>query len=303
MRFKYYILFFLFVFSSCQDHMSLDDLQGDNQLVVYSFPTTYDTTEIQVSSTIPIKGIKLDLKDVVVNGYVNEKNKNIIFLRKEESNSLYELVYYFTDKLYEGDRISINVKADGMKTVNAATTIPECPKIENAYIEKVYSNGDFYDQIRLTMKNPSSTDYFAVRVIGEEKEDTSCYNKVESIETSGEPVLNNYTIGESSFNTSNDFYHNFYIFDNTAFKNDTTYTLHLNMLSKEYINRYKVQLYHLSSDFFFFIKSINDTKNNEFGDYGLSFVKPTYTNIANGVGVVGGYSVMESNWMVKRKGQ
>lgn len=283
--------------------MDISQLQEKDQLVVYCFPTSADTTEIHVSTSIPVNGTRIYLDSVNASFEINGKHKIAYFQKKIENNKLYELVYYVVGKLNIGDKVSVKVIENKFSEATATTFIPNTPDIQSVCMDSVYNSGNFYNQIRLELKSSQTKDYFAVRVIGLEKsyngdiDSTYVYLRTQEIETSTEPILNNYSMGETSFNTDNDFYHNFYIFDNSTFGNDSTYTLHLNVKSKAYVSSYKVQLYHITPEFYNFIKSVNDIGNNEMGDYGMSFVQPSYTNIINGVGVVGGYALKETGWL------
>lgn len=51
---------------SCQDSISLDQIQGVNKLVVYAFPTANDTIVINVSASQPVnaKAEQLSVKHV-----------------------------------------------------------------------------------------------------------------------------------------------------------------------------------------------------------------------------------------------
>ena len=43
--------------SSCQDHFDINQLDGNQQLLVYCFPSDIDSTDIQVSATMPFSNI------------------------------------------------------------------------------------------------------------------------------------------------------------------------------------------------------------------------------------------------------
>ena len=300
------IMILVVLLVSCHDNMDLSQLQEKDQLVVYCFPTSTDTTEIHVSTSIPVNGARIYLDSVNASFEINGKRKTAYFQKKIENNNLYELVYYVVGKLNIGDKVSVKVMEDRFSETTATTFIPNIPDIQSVFMDSVYNSGNFYNQIRLKLKSSQNKDYFAIRVIGREEsyngdvDSTYIYLRTQEIETSNEPILNNYSMGETSFNTDNDFYHNLYIFDNSTFGHDSTYTLHLNVKSKAYINSYKVQLYRITPELYHFIKSVNDIGNNEMGDYGMSFVQPSYTNIINGLGVVGGYALKETGWLSRK---
>ena len=304
---SYYIILFLFIAIACQDNMDINTLQSKSQPVVYCFPTTDDTTKIYISSSIPIKGSRINLDSAYISFESNGRSEIVHFLKKIESNKLYKLAYYAVGTHQVGYNISLKVTIKNFPEISATTTIPATPEVQNIDIDTVSNSDKIYDQIRVKLKSKQLKDYFAVRIIGletiynKDKDSTFYYLHTQEIDTRDEPLLNNFAKGETAINTDNVFYNNFYIFDNSAFATDSTYTLHLNIQSKSYVSRYKVQLYHITPEFYRFIKSINDIRNNEMGNYGMSFVQPSYTNIINGIGVVGGYSMKESKWLFPKR--
>ena len=66
-----------------------------------------------------------------------------------------------------------------------------------------------------------------------------------------------------------------------------------------YTNRkqYKVCLYSLSEEFYHYLKSMNEQVNNKLGESELAPVRPTYANVANGLGLVGGCRMIQTEWM------
>ncbi len=60
---------------------------------------------------------------------------------------------------------------------------------------------------------------------------------------------------------------------------------------------YKVYLYKLSRELYLYLKSMNDVKNNDLGHKGLAPIRSHYSNVENGIGVVGGCRVMETEWI------
>jgi hypothetical protein len=193
-----------------------------------------------------------------------------------------------------------------MKAASSTTTIPAVPEITKTEMGSVFNDGVWYDQIRLSLKNSTSPAKYAVRVIGlagdydGDLDSIITHKEVEEVCTYDEPVLNKYSLGEKIFDESNDFYQNFYVFDNSSFLHDSTYTLHLDIRSEGDVRGYYVELYRLTPELYNFFKSVNDSKNNSTANYGISFVRPSYTNIYNGIGVIGGYAMTKSNWITKK---
>lgn len=126
-----------------------------------------------------------------------------------------------------------------------------------------------------------------------------------TISDEDEPLLNPLSEFEENFGFNNNFFRQFYIFSDATI-NGQTYTLHLNMptnywLSDQYqfMTRFQVQLYHISPELYRYVKALNDAENNEWAQGGFSILRPTPSNILNGVGIMSGYNVTETTWITK----
>jgi hypothetical protein len=69
------------------------------------------------------------------------------------------------------------------------------------------------------------------------------------------------------------------------------------MHKKAYILSYQVQLFRITQAFYSYVKSLNDIQNNDFSNYGMSFIRPSFTNIQDGNGILGAYSYVQSKWL------
>jgi len=285
-------LILAWTFCSCQDHFDINRLNEKTQLLVYCFPSTTDSTDIQVSATIPLAGIGEKPKNIRVHCYVNEKEESVRYLRNDDSDEWDKFIYRLSIIPKESDEIKILVESDNLGTASCTTKIPLCPTIDSIYARPIQIDGESYQQLCINISNSSNQNsYYAVKVLG--SWDQEHWGKCE-INTYSEPLLNNYIMGIPVFDEDRNFYDDFYIFDNSSFLNDSTYTLHLNI--EENRGYYQVQLYHITQSMYEFFKTINDHNNNEFGKYGLSFIHPTYSNIINGCGVIGGYALNTKNY-------
>lgn len=98
------------------------------------------------------------------------------------------------------------------------------------------------------------------------------------------------------FGSYNDYYHRMYIFnDETAAEGKIR--LHLYVLQQFWMEDYRIELFSLSPEYYFILKSLNDIRNNALGEYGLSFVSKTYTNVVNGIGCVAAFGKDETMWI------
>lgn len=60
---------------------------------------------------------------------------------------------------------------------------------------------------------------------------------------------------------------------------------------------YRMVFYSLSEPYFRYLESRNAQINNELGDMGFSPVRPDYSNVDGGIGVVGAYQVEYTPWV------
>ena len=283
---------------SCQDTISLDQIKGKNALVVYAFPTTNDTIIINISASQPIRGNSEGLSITSVRCTTNGIDDLIVDADYTNDSETTVATYYAIGEHSIGDEIQITVNDDNLPTVSARTIIPASKAIEATKIDTTFYKGSLYTRLRLTFEDNESSTYYAVRVVGlyvPEDESTKGRTEFVELETSAEPILNNYSNAELGFGSWNDYYHNMYIFDDSSFKNRSA-TLHLYTRQKSWLESYKVQLFVLSPEYYRMLKSLNDIKNNNIGSNGLSFMFSTYTNVNGGYGCVAGYSMDETIW-------
>lgn len=114
------------------------------------------------------------------------------------------------------------------------------------------------------------------------------YQKIDPMQ---EPVLGTPSPMDEVFESKNDFYNDFYIFNDNKF-NGKEYTLNL-VLDDNYEHVPPigyVELYSLTPEYYKFIYSINTTENNQWLEMGLSNVFPIFTNVKGGLGAFAGWA-------------
>ena len=358
----------------CKDTFDMDDLHEESKLVLNCFPSSEDTTWIDVTRSIPVahntatdkRDASLEVKDAHIVYKVNGRQRTVGWKERVYDNEQQELSvparYYVTGSHQTGDRVEIQVSAEGYAPVSAQTVVGEAvPVVLNSIAEtRVYDPDDEQSrnvyQLSATFTDPAQTkDYYAVRVrckhyrgtaIGDLRPDyvnfdlydddewrhvewpmqtedhyegvcsgwgevydfhlqlDSLYSHPEVL-TMSEPLLQPLGGMDSNFGYDNDYYQYFYIFSDEKIQGQT-YTLHLNL------NRwhdsditfhfrpvhYQVELYHLTPEFYRYVRSINDVDNNELAEGGFAMIQPTFSNVCGGIGVVGGYGYSESRWML-----
>lgn len=300
----------------CRDNFSIDITKANSKLVAYAFPSTADTTYIQLWKSIPV-GTQ------VSKSFPEVDNASIQYSVNGKPRKVYPAgggLYYTIGKQQPGDHVNMEVSTDSLPDVVSEGSIPQAIPIQSdtiIYITRIAEDNlkDTYYQIQAHFTDPgTTTDYYAVRVlamdiapIGRQNDGRQLLDSAyfwAELNTKDETVLNHISDIDNSLGFSNLFYRNFYIFDDHSISGQK-HTLRLNVQSYQTImtaetatcRRFKVFLYKLSPAYYKFLKSINELANNKLARYGLSQMHTSFTNIQGGFGVLGCYAVSESEWM------
>ena len=305
-------------FCSCENNLDVEILKGQPKLVVYCFPSTeHDTTIIDLSSSLPassnvkqVKAERFAVKGATITYRLNGEELPVMFA-KESTGYVPAGKYNVVADHHSDDHISIEASAEGYPTIHAQTTIPKAPKIEKVTSLPDHRKSSTGIQRLVTLADdPHTDDYYAVGyeniyyqrdIIAEEPETVygdpvrKVYNNTVDIED--EPALTPGNSLDDFFEYDNDYYQDFYLFSDNTFT-DSEYTLRLNATDIEQFldnsvtrKGYCVKLYKISPEYYRFVKSLNDMKNNFLGEYGLAPFSPTLNNVEGGLGCVGGYSM------------
>ena len=316
---KTYIFPFLLLIAllaSCKDDISLPEAGNEAKLVVYCFPSTSDTTYISVSRSLPVKQYKEGMK---IKNIDDARSTYTVNGQQRKVTNSGNGIYYVVGKQKTGDKIAVTVSADSLPTASAETSIPDTVAISDPKSRqtKVY-NDDYetmmdYEQVMASFKDPSATkDYYAVRVLlknisAQYSEEDSLYYEqyfyYPEINTKNEPLLVSKTNIDDAFGFSDNYYGGLCIFDDAGISGE--YTFHLNVYdnnpfwSHSYgTKRYeRVELLHLTPEYYKFLFSINAEENSDLAQYGLSQLMPTATNVNGGLGVVAGWNMSHTAWI------
>lgn len=320
MRYLCYILLLAHVglLASCTYHFELDDVAEPPQLVLYCYPGSGDTTVVHLSQSLPLnqKGeLASGLKGADVRLTINDETTGLVWTDDSipgvPANS-----YYAVRKYEDGDRVSITATAGNLKATSSRTVIPSPFPLESVeLVRKTENPGTIQFQIRFT-DDALSRNWYALRV--ERKRmywnDTIYTENTASIqfELDDEPLLHASSGLDDILMIENGFYQNLYFWNDEKIQGKK-YTLRLNTnYEEDYENdfitpdgsehikfqvKYRVSLYALSEEFYKYLKSLNDQKNNGLGNAELAPIRATYTNVINGIGVVGGCRIFQTQWM------
>ena len=320
------------VLSSCKDEFDISKLNEQGKISLCCFPSTVaDTTWIEVTYSMPVVEGNAATNDLVakndvqivytVNGESRQVNK-VSEQRQNKRPSIGSARYYVTGRHQPGDHVCITASEEYHKTVKAETVIPQPCHIKAEDLREVviYSNsyGDFLNmwQLSATFTDPAETqDYYAVRLcqmgIGQTYDHMTGAVGLDStfvyheISNESEPLLNLLSELDEDFGFKSNYYQNFYIFSDAAI-NGQTYTLHLNFTDNQYIvghdfsRQFRAELYRITPETYRYLKSINDVDNNELAQIGFSMLVPTYSNVTDGIGIVGGFALSTTEWLSLR---
>ena len=132
------------------------------------------------------------------------------------------------------------------------------------------------------------------------------------IETQSEELLMPASPIDNNFGFTNSFFGYLCIFDDTAISGKT-YTLHLNVdrrnsitlynngyaANYEFAKAYRVELLRISPEYYNFLRALNDVENNELARAGFSQIRPMESNVAGGLGLLGGWNTDTTAWKMK----
>lgn len=304
--------------SSCTYQFDLDEVDATPKLVAYCYPGSRDTTVVRLYRSLPINekgnissGLKGDEAHLTVNG------EAVSLIWTDDSiPSVPPRSYYAVRKYESGDNILLTAKVHGMKPVSATTVIPPTVPIES--INLVSKEGETKElQFQIRFKDKAQTkDFYALKI--EQKDmywengEYSEYHSSLELNLDYEPLLKLSSGLNDILMIDDEFYQNLYYWNDTTIEGKS-YTLHLNtsrqldyeddfttpdgnVHTKRQV-KYRISLYSLSEEFYSYLKSLNEQKNNSLGKAELSPIRPTYTNVVNGLGVVGGCRISQTGWI------
>lgn len=309
---------FIGLLSSCTYHFELDDVGASQKLVLYSYPGSGDTTVVHLSRSLPVsqKGeLGRGLKGADVRFSVNGEAVSLAWT--DDSIPGVPAQSYYAVKTYEdGDKVNITAAAEGMKAVSSATVVPSrFPLTSINFVLKGGEPNQLQFWIHFT-DNAQTKDYYALKVERKRQfwndSKYSVENSSLTLNLDDEPLLNTSSGLDDILMIENEFYRNLYYWDDTKIQGKS-YKVRLNTNYEadyeddfitpdgvEHIKcqvKYRISLYSLSEEFYRYLKSLNDQKNNGLGNSELAPIRSTYTNVINGIGVVGGCRMFQTEWI------
>lgn len=300
------------ILSSCNYHFELDEVEAREKLVLYCFPSNNDTTVIQLYRSVPVnKKEPLDksVRNADIHFMVNGKEQ-AIYWNEDSTLSLPAQCYYTLGNWGKSDCLQLKASATGLPLITTQTAMPgDFPLKEIRMTPKGGSENTL--QVLVTFNdNRGTNDFYGIRLIKkgiktlDNKEEVS-FHSVE-FDLKDEPLLNNLSDLDEIFMFSNHFFQNLYIWDDGKIQGKE-YMIRLNMDYQKdydvdwdnfsYRTEYKIYLYTLSPEFYSYFKTLNNINNNDLGNHGFSPTFHHYTNVSNGIGVMGACRITETEWL------
>ena len=317
---KIYIASLLIILSSCTYEFNIDDVEAKRKPIIFCMPNTLgDTTLIQVSQSMNVnnKGTNSSAKpDITFK--LNGVEKEIKYTDKA-TDLLPANSYYVLGKQKEGDKIDMEVSYPDIPTAKSSTVIPQPFPLDKW--DMILKDGSYGKEIQFRISftdNAETKDYYGIRIINKEShwvyyteyDKISEYDEIWGIwlNLDEEPLLSKKVGFDEIFDITKHHYQDIYLWDDTML-NGKSYTLHLGTYySEDYDHEYsktfryyKIYLYRFSEEMYKYLKSVNDINDNELGEYGLAPIRSHYTNIENGIGLLGGCSIYETDWIENLK--
>lgn len=312
---RIFLLAVCMIGSSCGRDFIIRGVDGEQRPVLYCFPSNLsDTTFIRCLWTKSVNGGEErtgGMENVSIFFRLNGEEKTVI-PSAAVSDGKSGALFYVLGKLKEGDAVEVKARLSDGKVVSAVTAVPQAFPLKTIRIRKTRASGLSAVRFQVTLQdNQVAEDYYGMKVLYKNRYTVHYSEGTQKsvscplvLDTDKEPLLSDRFEVDDVFHLSDDFYQHLYIWNDRKIDGQE-YTLSLDFLpeSSDILNIpeenavYKIILYALSEDLYKYLKSVNTLNNNDLGKAGLAPVHKKYTNVVNGLGIVAGCNVYETDWM------
>lgn len=279
--------------------------------------------------------LRIEEMKLLVDGKEKEL-KSITRKAKNSYTNDTEQCWYVAGEIKAGSKVKFEVKAEGTEKASAETQVPGTPAISSVKLDtlSVVNDGNDFAYLSIEPMFKEISGYYGIQVIvqsrwtitfeGEtirdEIDETDAYftrpyeSSFEEVEgsdmfytryngsrvtASGPEIyvmtedqikgkkfyISGYADGESEYDE--------YDYDEETGKWTAIGKAHMSSR-----HRYKIKIYSLSPEFYRFAKARYLSRNNELAGAGLAPANFTYSNVSNGLGILGGISTpWESEWL------
>ncbi|MGL4852762.1 MAG: DUF4249 domain-containing protein [Phocaeicola sp.] len=300
--------------AACSYPFELGDIKVSEKLVLYSFPGTADTTLIHLSRSIPVQSKSEVSKQgtpatiqLLVDGV-----EQTVFWNETATSSIPEACYYTVGSWNSEAKVELYASHPNLPAISSHTVIPNPFPLEKIELKRKPFESNTL-QFHITFSDDAETsNYYGVRI---ERKEFFWYNTEYSescfpleLELKDEPLLNEVSGLDEIFLPSKSNRWQLYYWDDSYIQG-RSYTLRLNTnyrpdydevyddVHSIYKNKYRITLYSLSEPFYLYLENLNEIENNKLGNSGLSPILPSYTNVKQGIGVLGGARMIQTDWL------
>lgn len=314
-----YIILAAMVVCGCEMEFEVD-APTSSKLYLQCLPGASDTTIVQLYTTVPVgavyKGSEfLDTAEIDfrINGVAREVKH-----AGENTGSVMKGCWYIIDKISPEDVVEVRASAKGVDAIHAATVIPpRFPEFSFNYTGNAVS---------VKFKDDAETeDYYGMIVYCECTTESEHIHKVETLwlEPSNEAdglwgarlstnyldvpfcgwaygyfksivrVWNDQKCNGKDMNLSLSLGNAY--FSEPGYR-DEEGRWHVDIPYTQTI-RYKLRLYRFSKEFYQYAIALDNVENNRFSSMGLAPASYAFTNVENGVGILAGCSMIETEWI------
>lgn len=309
----------LLVFSSCQYELDLTDIPAEPRLLVYCQPGIGDTTFIQLDRSSPISASdfpnKTDLENITLSVRINNSQQNV-YRMKNKQTGFNGITYYVLGERNPGDVIELQASAKGFPSVCAKTIVPADFPLQSVGIGLADTLSESRLRFKIKFQDDLQEDnYYGIRIeeaeIAQRDAEISFHSYPLWLDVSDNMLLNNVTgLDDIFFGNKTSHYQWVFIWDDSLIKGKE-YTLEIatrympgwetpisenldELIQVSYA--YRVSLYSFSYELYTYLKSMSELDNDNLNSIGLAPIYPSYSNVKQGFGVVGGVRIIQTEW-------
>lgn len=312
-RIVYFLCVLVLGCISCTYQVDLKMDSVEAKPVLYCFPSGRDTVLIQLSESKPVVGEQEGMRIDTVQMWLNEK---ALPVHRADRNlpAVPEGMYYAVATLQPDDEIKVRAETDCYPAVQGKTVLPPAFPLQYLSMERSADGKKLLFHIGLKDRMQKN-DFYGVHIRRTEQhwigDSYTCTEVPVRIDIKEEPLLYEvYGLDEIFHVSDGQPYEFLYVFDDTRIQGKE-YTLNLPADYKEnydteeeggfpasrVIYHYQVNLYVLSEELFRYLKSLTEMQEDGLGEAGLAPRHPAYTNVVNGLGLVGACHLWQSDWL------
>lgn len=283
------------VSAGCEQEFKIVDTDGENRIYIEFLPSTLsDWHELTVIGAKSINnGAQNDISSYDIKVRLTADGEEVTL----EKDNTYRATYMAYHHFEPGQTISIEAEAKGYSKAYAQCIIPEPVKEFSTKVEK---GEDYPDEIKVTIEypdNPETKDMYGAVMVQEEWNEAQMTGFIDAVNLQ----MSYNVFDESAYRTMTlrgkkiAYWNDAQITENGRQKITLSFSGVKNGPDVTY--RFKVLMLKTSADFYRYFDGQWDKESNILASMGLASPTFTFTNITDGLGILGSLSHTESEWM------